>query len=106
MESRFQNDLPAEGFIWGFPQDIPGAIVQFSQGEKWNARYYATFDHMSRVWSARSKMFMLEDVALVELVEKKKYIRYDTKVFEAGLVVLKLNGRRRKVPLWTSYKAL
>ena len=77
MQSRFENDLPADGQIWGFPQDIPGAVVQFPQTDRWDARYYITFDHMSRVWSAREKIFMVSEAKLLELVEKREYVRYE-----------------------------
>jgi hypothetical protein len=104
MQARHDDNLPADGLIWGFPQDIPGVIVQFDHTDKYHVRFFVTFEELERTWSLRSKTYMIENVKLVELVEKREYYRDDRKVRPYGWVVLKVNNRREPIPLWTSYR--
>lgn len=97
---RFDDNLPAEGIIWGFPQDVCGVIVQFDHVLNKHARYFVTFEELEKTYNPRARMSCIQSAKLVEVIEKREYYRKDMEVRPWGIVVL----QRKRIPLWTSYR--
>jgi hypothetical protein len=97
---RKDYGMEAEGIIFGFPQDIRGAIIQFPQGEYY-ARYFITNEELAIAWRMDGVYRINQDnVKLIAMVKKKELTLDPNHVTHIGFVSI----NRCKVPLWTSFK--
>jgi hypothetical protein len=102
MAARAHDDLPAEGIIFGFPDDIPYAVIQFPHIENTNVRFLVSFEELKEGWRASITLpYYVTKVKLLEVVPCIQYFRVSN-MFLGGYV----KHNRRRLPLRTCFKAI
>lgn len=87
----------AEGVIYGFPQDVKGAIIQFPQGENF-VRFFITFEELEIAWRSDGVYRINQaNVKLVCVIPKKEL------VLGKGNSNTFVRVNRSRVPLYTCY---
>jgi hypothetical protein len=67
---RADYQQEAEGVIFGFPQDIKGAIIQFPQGNYW-VRFFITYEELEIAWRPSGVYHISQDNTKLVGVYKK-----------------------------------
>ena len=99
MASRAADGLEADGIIFGFPDDIPYAVVQFDHLE-FHARYLVSYEELQKGWVEQDRYYITE-AKLLEVIPRKEYVRLD-RTFLCGSV----KHNRYKHPLRTCFKVI
>lgn len=87
----------ADGVIFGFPQDVKGAIIQFPQGESF-ARFFITFEELQLAWRHDGVYRINQaNVKLVGVIPRKEL------VLGSGNSNTFVRVNRKRVPLYTCY---
>ena len=88
----------AEGVIFGFPQDVKGAILQFPQGESF-ARFFITYEELEIAWRPDGVFRINQDnVKLIGV-----YPRVNQVLQRHGNSKTWVRVNRSRVPLYTCY---
>ena len=97
-QARADDDLPAWGVIWGFPDDVSGAIVMFHQAE---FLIYFLVMYEDLKWQGDAYYIDQSKAKLIRLTPEKRYILVNSsmQVYE----YVRCQGRSR-VPLRTNYQ--
>lgn len=97
---RFDNELIADGIIFGFVEKEPrGVVVEFEHNVKWRARYFVTLEHLADTWQSDGTFYIsqaqrLECIELIEPYEDINMVRD----------VCSVMRNRRRVPVWTQFR--
>jgi hypothetical protein len=87
----------ADGVIFGFPQDIHGAVLQFPQGDK-VVRFFITFEELQIAWRSDGVYRINQaNVKLVGVFPNKNL------VLGKGNSSTFVRVNRYRVPLYTCY---
>lgn len=96
-QMRKDYEQEAEGVIFGFPQDIQGAVVQFPQGDK-VVRFFITFEELSIAWREDGVYRINQsNVKLIGVFPNKDL------VLGKGSSSSFVRVNRSRVPLYTCY---
>lgn len=98
---RYDNDLNADGIIFGFIEKEPrGVVVEFEHRATWRARYFVTMEHLEETWSSVDGTFYITEAKRLEVVELTEPYQDIGTVRDICLVV----RDRRRVPVWTQFR--